>query len=71
MNKAFYLAIRGEYIGGDMLLIADTRRKAFNDAVKKLKEEGLYEKNKELTMDNLEEIDLTKRQAIMIFDGDY
>lgn len=75
--RAFILRFSGVWMGAEMILVAETKQKAFNDALRILKEEKdykgtpLYEKNKDLTKDDLSEIDLTKRHAYLLSNGDY
>lgn len=70
--NVYLLSFGGHYIGGNMLIVAETKRKAFNKAKKELKEIGLLEDNeKDLTVDDLMKIDTNNVHAIVINDGNY
>lgn len=69
--RVFLLDFRGRYLGGDMLIVAKTKRIAFNKAIKKLKEIDLMEKNEGLTIDDLVEVNTGTSYAVVIDDGDY
>jgi len=67
-----YLArFRGFYLGGEFLLVDETKRKALNQAKKKLVEIGLSKTSEELTIKDIQQIDTSKRDVIVIDDGDY
>lgn len=69
--KVYLFVFNGHYLPGQFLLIEETPRKAFNQAVKSLKQMGLYEKNTDLTVEDLYEVDTTKKSIEVIDDGDY
>lgn len=69
--KVYLYIFNGHYIGGSMVIVDDTKRKAFNQAKKSLVEAGLFEKNADMKIDDLVEIETDKRSIEVISDGDY
>lgn len=69
--KHYHVIFAGHYIGGQMIVTAETKRKAFNLAKKELEIEGLLYKNKDLTMDDLKEFTLDKPETWVLDNGDY
>lgn len=70
--NVYLIRINGWYpVSGELLVIDGTKRKAFNQAKKKLEEIGLFDKNKNLKIDDVEEIQTDKRDSIVINDGNY
>lgn len=70
-NKVFLAKFQGEWLGGEMIVVIDTKRKAFNRAKAKIKEMGLIEKNQEFSMDDVYMIDQNVESVEVIDDGDY
>lgn len=70
-DRLFLLRFGGVYLGGEMLIVTNTRRKAFNRARKKLDEMLLLKDNLKLTMDDLEELPFKSGLVVVIDDGNY
>ena len=71
MMKIFIAEFTGHYVGGEMLIVDETKRKAFNKAKREIGTMGLESKNKEFSIDDLKEIDYSKKQCVVIDNGDY
>lgn len=71
MLKSYIVSFNGHYLPGSMIIVAETKRKAFNRAVKELDFMGLSKKNIAFNASDLEEIDTTNEQSLIIWDGDY
>lgn len=69
--KVYLLEFGGRWLGGQMIIIDETKRKAFNKAKKELKEMGLLDKNSDLTLHDIQEINTDEKSLIIIDDGDY
>ena len=69
--KLYLIRFNGYYLSGEMLIIDETKRKAFNQVKIKLEDMKLLDKNKDLCVNDLEEIDINAKYLIVIDDGDY
>lgn len=69
--KVYLLEFGGKWLGGQMIIIDETKRKAFNKAKKELKEMELLDKNSDLTLHDIQEINTDEKSLIIIDDGDY
>jgi hypothetical protein len=69
--NVYLIRFSGHYLGGEMIVIDETKRKAFNRAKKEISHIGLSHKNIEFSMEDVELIDLNIKTVIMIDDGDY
>lgn len=69
--KVFLVEFSGHYLPGSMIIVEETKRKAFNKAKKEIERMGLIEKNSEFSPSNLYEIENNESDLIMISDGDY
>lgn len=69
--KVFLATFQGVWLGGDMIIVDKTKRKAFNKAKKELDKWGLQEKNKDFSIDSLQEIETNQESIILISNGDY
>lgn len=69
-NKVFLAQFSVKYIGGDAVVVAPTKRQAFNLLKKRLDELGLP-KYEPLTMGDLYEVPMDKKQIFSLNDGDY
>jgi hypothetical protein len=67
----FLVRFSGHYLGGEMLIVEETKRKAFNKAKKEIASMGLENKNKDFSMKDVEIIDCKIKQVIVIDNGDY
>ncbi len=70
-NKVFFAKFNGHYLGGEMIIVAPTKRKAFNRAKKKIEEIGLGDKNEDFSMADVRDFDLNIESVEVINDGDY
>lgn len=70
--KVFYVTFSGKYIEGSMVIVEETKVKAFSRAEEKIDELGLSHKNTEFSIDdNIREIDLNEAGIAVLNDGDY
>lgn len=69
--NVYLLEFNGHYLGGEMIVIDETKRKALNKAKKELEDRGLLNKNKDLTLHDMQEIQTDKRLLLVLNDGDY
>ncbi|MFS0657400.1 hypothetical protein AB1L07_02080 [Niallia alba] len=69
--NVYLLEFNGHYLGGEMIVIDETKRKALNKAKKELEDRGLLNKNKDLTLQDMQEIQTDKRLLLVLNDGDY
>jgi hypothetical protein len=70
-NKVFMASFLGHYIGGEMIIVTSTKRKAFNRAKKKIEEMGLAHRNTTFSMKDIRDFDLNVESLEVIDDGDY
>ena len=68
--KVYLIEFNGYYVSGEMLIIDETKRKAFNQVRAKLESMKLIDKNEDLCVDDLQEIDINTRSSIILYDGD-
>lgn len=67
-----YIArFNGMFLDGEIILVEETKRKAYNKVKKEIKELELEDKNKDFSMEDVEEIDITKKGFIKVDNGDY
>lgn len=71
LNKTFTVRFTGELMEGHMIIIASTRRKAFNLAKKKIKEIGLEKENSDFKISNVQIVDTNISEAVVLTNGDY
>lgn len=69
--KVYLIEFGGHYLGGQMIVVTTSTRKALNKARKKLEEIGLGETNKDLSEFNVYEISTEKEQIYVVDNGDY
>ena len=69
--KVYLVEFGGHYLGGQMIVVTTSTKKALNRAKKKLEEIGLDDKNKSLDEFDVSEINIEKEQVYVIDDGDY
>lgn len=69
--KIFLAEFAGQYLKGEMIVVDETKRKAFNKAKKKIEDIGLLEKNQDFSTGDLTEIDYLNKQCIVVDNGDY
>jgi hypothetical protein len=69
--NVFLVRFMGHYLGGELLIIEETKRKAYNKAKKEIAEMGLQESVEHLSMEDVEIIDTNIKQVIVIDNGDY
>lgn len=69
--KVFTVSFGGHYLGGDMVVVDETQRKAYNKAKKQIKEMGLEGKNLDFSMDDVVELDTSKKSVLVLDNGDY
>lgn len=69
--KVYLVEFGGHYLGGQMIVVTTSTKKALNRAKKKLEEIGLGDKNKSLDEFDVSEINIEKEQVYVIDDGDY
>lgn len=67
----FLVRFNGHYLDGEMIVVDETKRKAFNKAKKELAHLGLEKKNEYFSIHNLELIDIHNKDVILIDNGDY
>jgi nitric oxide synthase oxygenase domain/subunit len=67
----FLARFSGHYLGAEILIIEETKRKAFNKAKKEIDSMGLSDKNIDFTIKDIESIDLNIKQVVLIDNGDY
>jgi len=67
----YLIQFSGHYLDGEMIVIDETKRKALNQAKKELEDRGLMDKNKNLTLHDVQQIETNKRLLLVIDDGDY
>jgi hypothetical protein len=70
-NKVFLVEFNGHYLGGEMIVVTSTKRKAFNRAKKKIEKLGLADKNKNFSMADVRDFDLNVESVEVIDNGDY
>jgi hypothetical protein len=69
--NVYLIRFGGHYMPGEMIVIDETLRKAFNQAKKKIDAMGLSDRNGDLAMDDIQQLDVSKRDVILIDDGNY
>lgn len=69
--KTYLIIFKGYYLEGSMLTIDSTPQQAFGQVINSLKRMGLYEVNKNLTIDDLKRINIDEPQVVIINNGDY
>lgn len=69
--NVYLVRFSGHYLGGEMLIIDETKRKAFNKAKSEIASMGLENKNEDFSMDDVKVIDCNTKQVIVIDNGDY
>lgn len=70
-NQVYLATFSGYYLGGEMIIIAPTKRKAFNRAKSKIQALGLADKNEDFSMGDVRSFDLNVETVEVIDDGDY
>lgn len=66
--KVFTATFNGHYLPGNAIVVSQTKRKAFNKLKKELEAQVI---GKDLKLDDLTEIDISKGQCIILNDGNY
>ena len=69
--NVYLVTFSGVYLGGEMIIIDETKRKALNQAKKELEDRGLLVKNKSLTLHDVQEIQTDKSLVLVLDDGTY
>ncbi len=69
--NVYLIEFNGHYLGGEMVVIDETKRKALNKAKKELEDRKLLNKNKHLTLQDVQEIQTNKKLVLVLNDGDY
>lgn len=67
----YLIEFNGHYLGGEMIVINETKRKALNQAKKELKDRGLLNNNKSLTLHDVQEIQTDRNLVLVLNDGNY
>lgn len=67
----YLVEFNGHYLGGQIIVIDETKRKALNQVKKELEERKLLDKNRSLTLHDVQEIQTDKRSILVIDDGNY
>ncbi|MCY8228767.1 hypothetical protein MOC30_14350 [Bacillus spizizenii] len=67
--KTYLAEFKGHYLGGQLIVISTTKRRAFNKAKKEI--ESMLLNTDGFTMDDVIEIDTSKESTIVISNGDY
>lgn len=71
MNNVYLVSFNGHYLSGQMVVVTDTKRKAFNKAKKKIEEMGLSERNKDFSTSYIIMVDTNIEHVNVLDDGDY
>lgn len=69
--NVYLVRFAGHYLGAEIVVVAETQRKAFNSAKKEIAHLGLTSENEDLAMEDVELIDVSKPSVILIDNGDY
>jgi hypothetical protein len=69
--NVYLVNFKGHYLGGEMIVVDETKRKAFNQAKKEIIQMGLQSKNEDFSLDDVTQIDTSTKQVILIDNGDY
>lgn len=69
--NVFLARFQGHYLGGEMLIVDETKRKAFNKAKTEIASMGLENQNADFSMDDVEVVDCNIKQIVVIDDGNY
>jgi hypothetical protein len=67
----FLARFSGHYLSGEMLIVEETKRKAFNKAKKEIESMGLKDKNEDFSIYDVHIIDMNIKQVVVIDNGDY
>jgi hypothetical protein len=68
MKSVFLATFKGHYLPGNAIVVADTKRKAYNKLKKELQKQGL---GNDLKVEDLTIVDLNFDSCDIIFNGDY
>ena len=69
--NVYTVAFSGHYLAGSMVVVAKTKRKAFNIAKRRIDEMGLFDKNEDFSMEDVIEVDVSREGIHSESDGDY
>lgn len=69
--NVYTVVFSGHYLAGSMVVVAETKRKAFNIAKRRIDEMGLFDKNKDFSMEDVVEVDVSRAGIHSESDGDY
>lgn len=67
----FLARFNGHYLEGQVIVLDETKRRAFNRVKKEIAAMGLASKNEDFSIHNLELVYLHNKDVILIDNGDY
>lgn len=72
MNNVYLVSFNGHYLSGQMVVVTDTKRKAFNKAKKEIESMGLLDKNEDFSIStNVKMVDTNIEHVNVLDNGDY